>query len=91
MDKINFIYQNRENFVVQDHSYLQVGLKYYFSQSCNNEVIYEGTLVNIIMPTETMNEKRYIFNDVNKYENKKLIEYIHTVSSPFIDKIYYVG
>ena len=82
---INFI--ETDNFVIQDISKLIEGFVYYFKQ-INDKNIYKGKFKIIYYNQKT--ETRFIFEDVEIYNGSSFQHFTYSLSTPFIDKIYYL-
>lgn len=91
MDSVaRFIADNEDNLLVQDYKSLKLGVKYYFTEHNKADEIYEGTLQHIFYPKNGVNETRYVFTDVTIYGPGSKTTFICSISTPFIEKIYYL-
>jgi len=80
------VIQSSDNFVIQDNSVLTDGIIYYFTQ-INDKNFYKG-IFKIIYYNET--ETRFIFDNVEIYNGSSFQHCTYRLSTPFIDKIYYL-
>ena len=73
------------NFAIQNDLILMEGIIYYFMLS-NDKNIYRGKLITYYI---NKIEKRFIFENVEIYNGNSFENYTKSLSTSFIDKIYY--
>ncbi len=80
---VNLIREFGDNFAIQDDSILMNDIKYYFTRK-NDTNIYNGIF-------KGYHKLGYvIFHNVYIYNRNGFQHYINCLSSPYIDKIYYL-
>lgn len=85
---VKIIKESRDTFVVRDSTLLEPNMLYYFTKSNNDDKnIYRGIFKQTYSYTN-FNYIGFIFTDVEVYHDNVFIEYVPSLSTCFVNKIY---
>ena len=85
-NSLRTIIEDNDNLVIQDPSILIEGVVYYFTE-INDKNIYRGKFKNSF---NNEIKKRFVFTDVDIYNGTGFQIFTYQLSTPNIDKIYYL-